>query len=196
MSELTPIIISIIVLVVIALILFFKRPSPKPQAEHPWVEGELIEEDAEDVEIIEIEEVERVDKVDRVERAERIERIEPIEPIERVERAENAVKVSEVDQNVLNQLRAAGSDLSKPHQMEFYLRFPTQELANEVADEIEAEGFTVEVKRVAQEKGWLCYATKKMVPEGPKITVIGERFSTLARENQGVYDGWETSVVN
>jgi regulator of ribonuclease activity B len=193
MSELTLIIISIIVLVVVALFLFFKRPSPKPQSEHPWVEGELIEDEAEDVEIIEIEEVERANHVDRVESAERIERIEPIE---RAERAVNAVKVSEVDQNVLNQLRAAGSDLSKPHDMEFYLRFPTQELANEVADEIEAEGFTVEVKRVAEDKGWLCYVTKKMVPEGPKITVIGERFSTLAREYEGEYDGWETSVVN
>jgi hypothetical protein len=38
--------------------------------------------------------------------------------------------------------------------------------------------------------------TRKMVPEGAKIALIGEHFSALAQELGGEYDGWETSLVN
>lgn len=100
----------------------------------------------------------------------------------------------DVDQEVLNQLREAGSDLSKPHKMEFLLYFPTQESATQVADKIKADGFIVEVKRATQGSAWLCLAVKKMVPKRSDIAVIGKRFSALAREFNGEYDGWETSL--
>jgi regulator of RNase E activity RraB len=102
--------------------------------------------------------------------------------------------VAEEDQKVLDQMREAGSDLSKPHAMEFYLHFPTEEAANLVAMRVEAEGFHAEVKEERPGRAWLCYVTKMMVPEGTMITAIGHRFTVLANEFQGEYTGWETSI--
>ncbi|MCI0662044.1 MAG: ribonuclease E inhibitor RraB [Acidobacteria bacterium] len=107
---------------------------------------------------------------------------------------EESIVVAEEDQRVLDQLREAGSDLSKPHAMEFYLHFPTEEAANMVALRVKAEGFHAEVKEELPGKAWLCYVTKQMVPEGTRITAIGHRFTSLANEFQGEYTGWETSL--
>jgi regulator of RNase E activity RraB len=107
---------------------------------------------------------------------------------------EQPLEVAEEDQRVLDQMREAGSDLSKPHAMEFYLHFPTEEAANVVALRVEAEGFHAEVKEEKPGRAWLCYVTKKMVPEGTRITAIGQRFTRLANEFHGEYTGWETSI--
>jgi hypothetical protein len=109
-----------------------------------------------------------------------------------------SIKIPELDQQVLDQLREAGSDLSKPHDLEFFLYFPNQEAAGIAAERIitsGAGGFTAEVKQAPQGDAWMCYVTRKMVPEGAKIALIGERFRTLAQELGGEYDGWETSLV-
>ncbi len=99
-----------------------------------------------------------------------------------------------VDQQILDQLREAGSDLTKPHQMEFLLYFPTEETAQKVANKIRPDGFRVDVKRSAQGSAWLCVAMKRMVPKRAEIAAIGKRFSALAKDSGGEYDGWETSV--
>jgi regulator of ribonuclease activity B len=114
------------------------------------------------------------------------------------QKPEQSIKVPEVDQNVLDQLREAGSDLSKPHDIEFFLYFPNKEAAGLAAERIKgggAGGFTAEVKNSPQGDAWMCYVTRKMVPDGTKIALIGERFRTLAQELGGEYDGWETSLV-
>lgn len=100
----------------------------------------------------------------------------------------------DVDQEVLNQLRGAGSDLSKPHNMEFLIYLPTEESANRVANRIRPDGFNVEVKRAAQGSNWLCLAMKRMAPKHSEIAAIGKRFSAIAQEFNGEYDGWETSI--
>jgi hypothetical protein len=104
------------------------------------------------------------------------------------------VDESDTDQKVLDQLREAGSDLNKPHQMEFLLYFPTEESARTVANRIKAEGFSVEVKRAPQGPSWLCVAMKRMVPKRAEIAAIGRRFNAIAQEFKGEYDGWETSL--
>jgi hypothetical protein len=119
-------------------------------------------------------------------------------PKTELQKTDLSIKIPEVDQRVLDQLREAGSDLSKPHDLEFFLYFPNQEAAGIAAERIRtsgAGGFAAEVKRAPQGEAWLCYVTRKMVPEGTKIALIGERFSALAQELGGEYDGWETSLV-
>ncbi len=101
----------------------------------------------------------------------------------------------DTDQQILDQLRAAGSDLSKPHPMEFYLYFPTEDVAARVADEIEADGYRVEVKRAPRGPAWMCYVTRRMTPKKSEIAAMGRRFRELAEKYGGEYDGWETEVV-
>ena len=102
---------------------------------------------------------------------------------------------SDPDQQVLEQLKKAGSNLSKPHQIEFFLYFPTQSAAQQVAEVIEKSGFTVTVKPAAKGPNWLCFATKAMVPELSALQKIRKDFDTLSKANHGEYDGWGTSIV-
>jgi hypothetical protein len=55
-------------------------------------------------------------------------------------------KKADPDQIVLEQLRKAGSDLSKPHKIEFFLYFPTQSSASKASVKIKEMGFEVEMK--------------------------------------------------
>jgi hypothetical protein len=109
--------------------------------------------------------------------------------------ADQTMNDAEADQQFLNQLREAGSDLSKPHPLEFYLYFPAEEAAHRAAERIADDGFSVEVKKAAQGSAWMCYVTKRMAPKRAEITAIGKRFRSLAREFGGEYDGWATEVV-
>ncbi len=102
---------------------------------------------------------------------------------------------TDLDQSVLVQLRKSGSDLSKPHKIEFFLYFPTQPVAEQARSKILAEGFEVEVQKAAQGDSWLCFATKEMIPALADLQRIRQNFEALDRSMNGEYDGWGTAVV-
>jgi len=99
------------------------------------------------------------------------------------------------DALVLDQLVAAGSDLSRPHAIEFFLYFPTEEAAQKAAEEIRHKAFGTRVERAAQGPNWLCLATKSMVPDLGAIEGIRTDFHRIAQSFAGEYDGWGTPVV-
>jgi regulator of RNase E activity RraB len=103
---------------------------------------------------------------------------------------------TDLDQLVLLQLRKSGSDLAKPHKIEFFLYFPTQPLAEKARLDIRDAGFDVEVRRAAQGDSWLCFATKTMIPALPDLQKIRQTFVELAGSMDGEYDGWGTQIVN
>ena len=98
------------------------------------------------------------------------------------------------DRVVLQQLREAGSDLSKPHQLEFYLYFPTEEAAGKAAEKLETEEFEGEMRRAPDLTRWMCLVHQQMVPELSKIAALKRRLAKLAQEFGGEYDGWETNI--
>ena len=102
---------------------------------------------------------------------------------------------SDGDQQVLDQLKKAGSNLKKPHPIEFFLYFPTKPAAQRAAAEIKNDKFTVKVERGAQGHDWLCLATKKMVPSHTTLVNLRKRFKAIAAKYHGEYDGWGTPVV-
>ena len=99
-----------------------------------------------------------------------------------------------LDESVLIQLERAGSDLSKPHKIEFFLYFPSQSVAERAALRIREAGFQVEVRRAAKGNDWLCLATKTMIPELSALEEIRRDFSSLAASLKGEYDGWGTPI--
>ncbi len=103
-------------------------------------------------------------------------------------------KKPDPDESVLVQLKKAGSDLSKPHNIEFFLYFPTQGVAAQAASKIRDEGFQVKVQKAAKGDDWLCSATKKMIPELHALQKIRQDFGSLAISLNGQYDGWGTEV--
>ena len=98
------------------------------------------------------------------------------------------------DEAVIVQLRKAGSDLSKPHTIDFYLYFPSQSAAEQAAARIRQTGFVAKVKRAAKGDDWLCLGTKKVVPELSAMQGITSDLNALAKSLHGDYDGWEAKV--
>jgi regulator of RNase E activity RraB len=100
------------------------------------------------------------------------------------------------DEAVIVQLQKAGSDLSKPHTLDFYLYFPSQSAAEQAATRMRQTGYAAEVKTAAKGNDWLCLGTKKVIPELSTIQGITRDLNALARSLQGDYDGWEAKVEN
>jgi regulator of RNase E activity RraB len=101
----------------------------------------------------------------------------------------------QADLETLNRLEEAGSDLSKPHEIEFFLYFPDEGSANAAAESIREQGFVVEVMPPVDGSDWLCFATKTLVPTLEDIVTIGREFNEIAEAYGGEYDGWGTMVV-
>jgi len=99
------------------------------------------------------------------------------------------------DAQVLAQLRKAGSDLSKPHPIEFFLYVPTKEAAQKLESQVRALHFETKVQPAAQGSLWLVLATKSMVPKQADLILVRQQFAALAAVEKGEYDGWGTPVV-
>jgi hypothetical protein len=100
----------------------------------------------------------------------------------------------DLDEAVLTHLRNAGSDLSRPHNIEFFLYFPTQAVADQAASRVQQDGFSTQVEKGSQGDTWLCFATKTMVPDLAVLQKIRNNFNSMAASLSGHYDGWGTEV--
>jgi len=100
----------------------------------------------------------------------------------------------DLDELVLIHLKKAGSDLSKPHGIEFFLYLPSEASANKAASQIRDHDFQAAVKPPLKTADWLCFATKTMVPELSELQRIRHDFEQLTHELGGTYDGWGTEI--
>jgi len=100
------------------------------------------------------------------------------------------------DAQVVAQLRQAGSDLGKPHTVEFFMYFPAEASAKHVAERLKNMGFKAEVKPAAQGAlPWLTFATRSMVVEVAELERLRQVLTGLSAAEHGEYDGWGTSIV-
>jgi regulator of RNase E activity RraB len=99
------------------------------------------------------------------------------------------------DKSVIEQLREAGSDLSKPHPIEFFLYLPNEDAARRVAEKVAALGFAVGVEVTATGDQWLVQARKTMVPDEAELVRLHQVFDDLVAPENGEYDGWGASVT-
>jgi hypothetical protein len=120
-----------------------------------------------------------------------------------IERANLMGMREEKDLDILIRLKGLGSDLSKLHEVDFFLYFPTEEMAKSASSEIEKEGYSVRVnvvnppywKRLFSKAIWSCCASKSIVPEKEKILQTSEWFNRIAQRYCGEYDGWGSEVT-
>lgn len=99
------------------------------------------------------------------------------------------------DDAVIEHLRIAGSDLSKPHPIDFYLYAPTQDSAERIARVLSNKGFKVKVEQAATGTDWLALATKEVIPTSVALADLRRELTVLALHEHGDYDGWEAPVV-
>lgn len=100
------------------------------------------------------------------------------------------------DAATLEALARAGSDLSQPHEMEFFLYVPDPAAANAVADQLRPEGFHVQVTTEEGTGDWLCLATKVMTPALDELHRLRRYLSAVVESRGGAYDGWGATVVD
>ena len=99
------------------------------------------------------------------------------------------------DLAVIEQLREVGSNLAKPHDLEFFLYFPTEEKARAAQSQLSNDGFVAKVELGADNKNWLCFATQTLVPTHERLAAMRVRLEGVASTLGGEYDGWGSGVV-
>jgi hypothetical protein len=101
------------------------------------------------------------------------------------------------DERLIDQLRKQGSDPFKPHDVDFFLAFPTREAAEMLAARLNAEGFETDVID-SPENGDLrhsLHAHKSMLLVVPDMKALSRRLTDAAKEKDGRYDGWSAKPV-
>jgi histidinol-phosphate/aromatic aminotransferase/cobyric acid decarboxylase-like protein len=101
------------------------------------------------------------------------------------------------DERLIDQLRKQGSDPFKPHDVDFFLAFPTREAAERLAARLTAEGFDSDVVD-SPENGELRYSLhthKSMLLVVPDMKELSRRLTDAAKEGEGRYDGWSAKPV-
>ena len=101
------------------------------------------------------------------------------------------------DARLIDQLRKRGSDPFKPHDLDFFLAFPTREAADEVAAQMMTEGFKTDVIDTP-ESGDLRYslhAQKSLHLTVPDMQELSRRLTDMATAKSGRYDGWSAKQV-
>jgi hypothetical protein len=101
------------------------------------------------------------------------------------------------DARLIDQLRKRGSDPFKPHDVDFFLAFPTPDGAMEVERQLKGEGFDAEIVDTPDngELRYVLHAHKSMQLTVPDMQDLSRRLTDAARERQGRYDGWSAKQV-
>jgi hypothetical protein len=106
-----------------------------------------------------------------------------------------AHRLADPDAAPLEELRRAGSDLRQPHDMEFFFYLRSEPAAGRIASALRRRGFASEVSRSDGSDDWLCRATGTMLPALERLRDLRREFTALTEPEDGVYDGWGTTVI-
>ena len=101
------------------------------------------------------------------------------------------------DARLIDQLRKRGSDPFKPHDVDFFLAFPTPDGAMDVERQLKADGFDAEIVDTPDngELRYVLHAHKSMQLTVPDMQALSRRLTDAATERQGRYDGWSAKEV-
>lgn len=97
------------------------------------------------------------------------------------------------DAQVIENLRQNGADITKVHDIDFFLVFSRQSDAMATAEKIRVLSYkVVGVQQTSTAKQWEVHAKRKMVPELGAMQATTRALQGLAEARGGYYDGWGT----
>jgi len=100
------------------------------------------------------------------------------------------------DLQSVNKLKQAGSNLEKPHVLEFHLNMATEQEAKLAQRELNAQGYrTATLGPDGQNPGWLLVSTKSLVPSPEELAAQRAQMTELAGKYNGHYNGWDADPV-
>jgi hypothetical protein len=95
------------------------------------------------------------------------------------------------DTKLVTELRKRGQDPFQPHDVNFFFALPDEPACTAINQQLESEGFTVDVKAVpGNEFPFSLSATRNMRVDAPEMKAHSRRFRELAKAHNGRYDGW------
>ena len=95
------------------------------------------------------------------------------------------------DERLIRQLREKGLDPFQPHELDFFFALPDNAAAQSVARQLEPEGFATDSHPMKDEvKGVSLHARKSMRLVVEDISALSNRFTAVAQQHGGRYDGW------
>ena len=99
------------------------------------------------------------------------------------------------DAELIELLKKEGSNVSKPHEVEFMLVFQSRANADRAAAKIRPDGFKVRVQQIDRTANWWLFAARTMSLKEEELARYRQRFREIAAANDGEYDDWSAPVV-
>ena len=100
------------------------------------------------------------------------------------------------DAQVIQALKEAGSNLSKPHPIDFYfVEFADRASAERFDRDWDQASWKLDVHQMPGLSEWTVIASTVMVPDLQAISDLSARFNVLAPKYGADYDGWEAAVT-
>jgi hypothetical protein len=94
------------------------------------------------------------------------------------------------DARVIDQLRAAGADLTQPLPVELFLSFPDERAARRVVGLLAGTGGELRIGPSGLGGGWSVGIRLPMVITPERIAMLRDRLGSLAEAHGGEVDGW------
>ncbi len=104
------------------------------------------------------------------------------------------VTAAEGDRLVIEKIAESGADMPQPRHVRHSLILPNRGAAEAVAEQLRADGFTVQL-HPANRRDWLVVASHHTVVNLSAITTLRTHLTALAWSFSGDYDGWEAAFV-
>ncbi len=100
----------------------------------------------------------------------------------------------DLDRRLLRLLQKRGSNMRKPHAIEFYVYFKTKTGAGKARARLRKAGFHVELLADSSGRRWLCLSILEMPPAWGAIQSVKRRLNRLVKPFGGYCDGWGTQM--
>ena len=107
----------------------------------------------------------------------------------------DAAQAPTKDALALAQLEKSGSDLSKLHQFDFLLHFPSQKAADRSTLMLAGLAFSARVERGKSDADWQVHAVKRLYPVESDLIGLRDKLDDIARQLKGSYTGWTAKVA-
>jgi len=105
-----------------------------------------------------------------------------------------ALPPTDLDGEVIDQLRQLGADLALPRDTQHYLYAPTESAADSIAADIAGDGRKIEVRPSASGGTWLVKLNMDLVVSSESIRQLRTELESAAARHGGDYDGWEAAL--
>jgi hypothetical protein len=102
------------------------------------------------------------------------------------------------DTKLIEKLRRSGVDPFRPRQLDFFVGMPDEASAQRIAQRLTADGFTVDVREVAESSShpFSMHISKAMSLSVTEVRAVSARLREMAEASGGRYDGWTAGQRN